>query len=282
VTPMDTDLLSDTCVDLADTMVADFDVIDFLHLLTDRTVALLAASAAGVMRAGPRGELRVAAASTEEAGLLELFQLQNDQGPCLDCFRTGRPVTAAGLPGPAPRWPRFARAAARAGFTTVEALPMPLRDQVIGALNLFRAEPGRFDPADLRIAQALADVATIGLPHERHVRRHETVAEQLQAALNSRVVIEQAKGKLAERLSIDMDRAFTMLRDYARNTNQHLTDVARDFVTAGTADFPPPPRRQPHHPSSRSGIRHPGWLIPARRGRGSVPVVPTMGRTEIA
>ncbi|HMD91341.1 MAG TPA: GAF and ANTAR domain-containing protein [Trebonia sp.] len=242
---MDTDLLSDTFIDLADTMVADFDVIDFLHMLTDRTVRLLGASAAGVVLADPRGELRVAAASSEEVGLLELFQLQNDQGPCLDCFRTGRPVTAADLAAAAQQWPRFAQAAVQAGFRTVQALPMRLRDQVIGALNLFRAEPGAFDPADLRIAQALADVATIGLLHERNVRRRETVAEQLQAALNSRVVIEQAKGKLAERLGIDMDRAFTMLRDYARNTNQHLTDVARDFVASGTTEFPPSARRQP-------------------------------------
>jgi GAF domain-containing protein len=242
---MDTDLLSDTFVDLADTMVADFDVIDFLHLLTDRTVRLLGASAAGVVLADPRGELRVAAASSEEAGLLELFQLQNDQGPCLDCFRTGRPITATDLTGMAQRWPRFAHAATRAGYRTVEALPMRLRDQVIGALNLFRAEPDSFDPADLRIAQALADVATIGLLHERNVRRSETVAEQLQAALNSRVVLEQAKGKLAERLGIDMDRAFTMLRDYARNANQRLTDVARDFVVGGSAEFPPPTRDQP-------------------------------------
>ena len=240
---MDTDLLSDTFIDLADTMVADFDVIDFLHLLTDRTVLLLAASAAGVVLADPRGELRVAAASSEEAGLVELFQLQNDQGPCLDCFRTGRPISAADLTGPDQRWPRFAQAATQAGFRTVEALPMRLRDQVIGALNLFRAEPGPFETADLRIAQALADVATIGLLHERNVRRSETVAEQLQAALNSRVMIEQAKGKLAERYGIDMDRAFTMLRDYARNTNQHLTDVARDFVTGGSAEFPPPTAR---------------------------------------
>jgi len=244
VTPMDTDLLSDTFVDLADTMVADFDIIDFLHLLTDRSVLLLAAAAAGVVLADPRGELRVAAASSQEAGLLELFQLQNDQGPCLECFRTGRPVTAADLAGPGQRWPRFAHAAVQSGFRTVEALPMRLRDQVIGALNLFRAEPGPFDPADLRIAQALADVATIGLLHERNVRRTETVAEQLQSALNSRVVIEQAKGKLAERLSIDMDRSFNMLRDYARNTNQRLTDVARAFVDGATADFPPPARRR--------------------------------------
>jgi GAF domain-containing protein len=242
---MDTDLLSDTFVDLADTMVADFDVIDFLHMLTDRSVQLFAASAAGVVLADPRGELRVAAASSEKAGLLELFQLQNDQGPCLECFRTGRPVTAPDLADQAQRWPRFAHAALQAGFRTVEALPMRLRDQVIGALNLFRAEPGAFEPADLRIAQALADVATIGLLHERNVRRRETVAEQLQSALNSRVVIEQAKGKLAERRGIDMDRAFTMLREYARNSNQHLTDVARDFVIRGTAEFPPPARRRP-------------------------------------
>ncbi len=242
---MDTDLLSDTFVELADTMVADFDVIDFLHLLTDRAVTLLAADAAGVVLADPRGELRVAAASSEEVGLLELFQLQNDQGPCLECFRTGRAVTATdlaggGLAGPSQRWPRFAEAATRAGFATVQALPMRLRDQVIGALNLFSAAAEPLGPADLRIGQALADVATIGLLHERNVRRSETVAEQLQGALNSRVMIEQAKGKLAERLGVDMDRAFTMLRDYARNSNQRLTDVARTFVEGASADFPPP------------------------------------------
>src|SRR6201989_2418449 len=147
---MDTDLLSDTFVELADTMVADFDIIDFLHLLTDRAVRLLAASAAGVVLADPRCELRVAAASSEEAGLLELFQLQNDQGPCLECFRTGQAVTATDRAGPAPRWPRFAEAAARSGFRSVEALPMRLRDQVIGALYLFGAGPCGFDADHLR------------------------------------------------------------------------------------------------------------------------------------
>jgi hypothetical protein len=240
---VDSELLSDTFVDLADTMVADFDVIDFLHLLTDRSVALLAASAAGVVLADPRGELRVAAASSEAAGLVELFQIQNDQGPCLDCFRTGQPVTAADLTGPAQQWPRFAAAAAKAGFRAVEAVPMRLRDEVIGALNLFRAEPGALDPAELRIGQALADVATIGLLQERNVRRSGTLAEQLQAALNSRVIIEQAKGKLAERLGVDPDRAFGLLRGYARSSNQRLTDVARNFVDSATADFPPRARR---------------------------------------
>jgi hypothetical protein len=240
---MDAELLSDTFVDLADTMVADFDVIDFLHMLTDRSARLLSVSAAGVVLADPRGELRVAAASSEAAGLVELFQVQNDEGPCLDCFRTGRPVTAADLAGPDQlRWPRFAAAAVRAGFGSVHALPMRLRDQVIGALNLFGADAILLGPADLRVGQALADVATIGLLQERNVRRSETLAEQLQAALNSRVVIEQAKGKLAERLSVDMDRAFAMLRDYARNSNQRLTLVAGHFVEGATADFPPPPR----------------------------------------
>ena len=239
---MDAELLSDTFIGLADTMVADFDVIDFLHMLTDRSVALLAASAAGVVLADPRGELRVAAASSEAAGLVELFQIQNDQGPCLDCFRTGRPVTASDLTSADQRWPRFAAAAVQAGFRTVEALPMRLRDQVIGALNLFGATPGSFATADLRIGQALADVATIGLLQERSLRRTEILAEQLQGALNSRVIIEQAKGKLAERLTIDMEDSFRMLREYARNSNQHLTDVARDFVDSATADFPPPSR----------------------------------------
>jgi transcriptional regulator with GAF, ATPase, and Fis domain len=245
MTKMDTDLLSETFIELADTMVAEFDVIDFLHMLTDRSVQLLNASAAGVLLADPRGKLRVAAASSEAAGLVELFQLQNDEGPCLECFRTGRAVAATDLTSPNQRWPRFAAAAAQVGFTAVEALPMRLRDQVIGALNLFRAEPGPFEAADLRIGQALADVATIGLLHERNVRRRDTVAEQLQSALNSRVIIEQAKGKLAERLNIDMDRAFTMLRDYARNNNQHLTNVARDFVVGTSAEFPPSARHQP-------------------------------------
>jgi len=246
---MDAELLSDTFVELADTMVADFDVIDFLHMLADRSVRLLAASAAGVVLADPRGQLRVAAASSEAAELMELFQLQNDQGPCLDCFRTGQPVTAADLAGPDPRWPRFAAAAVQAGFCGVEALPMRLRDQVIGALNLFSAPPGPLDLGDVRIAQALADVATIGLLQERNVRRSETAAEQLQAALNSRVVIEQAKGKLAERLGIEMDRAFGLLRDYSRDNNLRLTDVARSFVDSGVADFPPPgmPLPKPQH-----------------------------------
>src|SRR5271156_1034603 len=202
---MDGQLLSDTFVELTDTMVAGFDVIDFLHVLTDRSVQLLDVSAAGLLLADPRGELRVVAASSEAVRLLGLFQLQNDQGPCLDCFRAGR-------------------------HAAVQALPMRLRDQVIGALNLFRAVPGAFDPADIRIGQALADVATISILHERGMRHSDTLNEQLQTALNSRAIIEQAKGKLAERLGLDTDQAFSVLRDHARTRNLRLSDVALAFI----------------------------------------------------
>jgi hypothetical protein len=242
---MDTELLSGTFVELADTMVADFDIIDFLHRLTERSVQLLPASAAGVVLAAPGGELEVAAASSDLAGLVELFQIQKDQGPCLDCFRTGRPVTAADLRGPGQPWPQFAAAATEAGFRTVQAVPMRLRDEVIGALNLFGTGTVPLSPGEVRIGQALADVATIGLLQERIARRREIAAEQLQGALNSRVIIEQAKGKLAERLGLDMDASFKLLRDHARNSNQRLTDVARQFVESAAADFPPPARRSP-------------------------------------
>ena len=227
---MDGELLSDTFVELTDTMVADFDVIEFLHVLTDRSAKLLDVAAAGLLLADPRGELRVVAASSEAARVLELFQLQNDQGPCLDCFRTGQPVSAADLDAEAERWPRFAAAARQSGFAAVQALPMRLRDQVIGALNLFRASAGAFDPSDVRVGQALADVATISLLHERSLRQSDILNEQLQAALNSRVVIEQAKGKLAERLGLDMEQAFALLRDHARNGNLRLADLAQGFI----------------------------------------------------
>ena len=271
---MDADLLSDTFVALADTMVDDFDVIDFLHMLTDRSARLLSVSAAGVVLADPRGQLRVAAASSDEAGLIELFQVQNDQGPCLDCFRTGQPVTAADLAGPGQRWPRFASSAVRAGFRSVDALPMRLRDQVIGALNLFRASPGTFDPADIRVGQALADVATISLLQERSMRHSDTLNEQLQTALNSRVVIEQAKGKLAERLGLDMGQAFNLLRDYARARNLRLSALAQAFIDGteplpGLAASAPAQQKgdvaEAHHQSPPGGPPGPNGPRPAAR-----------------
>jgi transcriptional regulator with GAF, ATPase, and Fis domain len=261
---MDAQLLSETFVELTDTMVADFDVIDFLQVLTDRSVQLLEVAAVGLLLADPRGELRVVAASSEAARLLELFQLQNDQGPCLDCFRSGQPVSVADLTGETRRWPRFAPAAQQAGFAAVQALPMRLREQVIGALNLFRATPGAFDPAGIRIGQALADVATISLLQERSLRHSDTINEQLQTALNSRVVIEQAKGKLAERHGLDMDQAFAVLREDARTRNLRLSELARAFVE-GTDPLTSPAtaRSQQQHP--RASRPRPG---PRPRSRG--------------
>ncbi|MEU5689340.1 GAF and ANTAR domain-containing protein [Streptomyces venezuelae] len=223
-------LLAQTFVELADNLVADFDLIDFLRLLTDRCVGLLGASAAGVLLADRDGELRVMAASDEQVRLLELFQLQNDEGPCLDCFRTGAPVSAPDLRREAARWPRFAAQAQLRGFGAVQALPMRLRDEVVGALNLFRSAPGPFDPVGTSIAQAMADVATISLLQQRSTQRTTVLNEQLQTALNSRVLIEQAKGKLAERQGVDMEQAFTALRRYARAHNRRLSDVARALI----------------------------------------------------
>jgi hypothetical protein len=193
--------------------------------------------------------------SSEAARLLELFQPQNHQGPCLDCYRAGQPVAAADLAAAAQRRPRFAAAARRAGFAAVQALPMRLREQVIGALNLFRTDPGAFAPGDVRVGQALADVATISLLHERSIRLSDTLNEQPQTALNSRVIIEQAKGKLAERLGADMDQAFSLLRQDARARNLRLSDLAQAFIdgsqtaTGLTADRPqrPPGAGQAGH-----------------------------------
>jgi transcriptional regulator with GAF, ATPase, and Fis domain len=228
-------LLAATFVELADTLVADFDVADFLHGLADRSVRLLEVDAAGLMLADQRGSLRVVASSTEQAHLVELFQLQHEEGPCLECFQTGRPVSEADLAGAGQRWPSFAPAATGAGFAAVQALPMRLRDEVIGAMNLFMKVPGRLDATGLQVGQALADVATIGLLQERNFRHQEVLAEQLQGALNSRVSIEQAKGMLAERLGLDMGQAFELLRGQARARNRRLAELA-GAVADGSED----------------------------------------------
>ncbi|MFF1291671.1 MULTISPECIES: ANTAR domain-containing protein [unclassified Streptomyces] len=230
---MDQQLLSKTFVELADNLVADFDLVDFLCLLTDRCAGMLGVSAVGVLLADRNGELRVMAASGEQVRLPELFELQNDEGPCLECFRTGALISVPDVTTEIHRWPRFAAQAHHGGFAAVQAVPMRLRDEVVGALNLFRAAPGPFDPAGTLIAQALADVATISLLQQRTTQRSNVLNEQLQTALISRVLIEQAKAKLAERLDIDMEQAFSALRAYARAHNRRLTDLARTF-TDGT------------------------------------------------
>lgn len=213
-------------VELADTLVADFDVIDFLHLLTERCVDLLEADSAGILLTDQQDRLRLVAASTEQTRLLELFQLQSAQGPCLDCFTTGLPVVSTDLAADIQRWPIFAAAARRSGFAAVHALPMRLRDQVIGTLNLFSTTTGTLTQDTTALAQAFADVATIGILSERAAREKHVLSQQLQIALNTRVIIEQAKGMLAERRGLTMDQAFNALRAYARNSNRKLADVA--------------------------------------------------------
>jgi transcriptional regulator with GAF, ATPase, and Fis domain len=217
-------------VELADTLVDDFDLIDFLHRLTVRCVELLGVSAAGVLLSDQRGALRVVAASTEQTRLLELLQMQTDEGPCPECFHTGRPVTVTDLPAAASRWPRFVAAAGQIGFTSVHALPMRLRTTVIGALNLFHTHPGALSAETVQLGQALADVATIGLLQARAINHRDILAEQLQTALNHRVIIEQAKGVIAERRQLDMEQSFTVLRTTARGTNRRLSELSRAVV----------------------------------------------------
>jgi transcriptional regulator with GAF, ATPase, and Fis domain len=219
-------------VELADTLVDDFDVVDFLHQVTVRCAEVLAVSAAGMLLTDQRGALRVVAASTEQTRLLELLQQQTDQGPCPECFHTGQPIAVADLSTStaASRWPRFVAEARKAGFASVHALPMRLRTDVIGAFNLFGTRPGALDEDTIRLAQALADVATIGILQARAIRHRDTLAEQLQTALNSRVIIEQAKGVIAERRHLDMDQSFTLLRSTARTNNRQLSELARAVV----------------------------------------------------
>lgn len=219
-----------TFVELADTLVADFDLVDFLQLVTVRSQHALWVEAVGLLLADNHGGLNVIAASSEQARVLELFQLQNAEGPCLDCYRSGQPVSCPDLSTEGGRWPRFVPRALDAGFTGVHALPMRLREKVIGAMNLLTAAPGGLDPELLAIGQALTDVAAIGLLLERAMRHGELLAEQLQTALHNRLTIEQAKGILAQRADVTIGEAFDLLRTYARGRNQKSTDLADAVV----------------------------------------------------
>jgi GAF domain-containing protein len=223
-------LLARTLVELADTLVEDFDVVELLTMLADRCVEVLDVSAAGLMLVAPEGDLRVMASSSEAMRVVELFELQAEEGPCLDCYRSGQPVVNQALDVVDRRWPQFASVALEAGFHSVHALPMRLRGLVIGALNLFRVAPGGMEDTDVVTAQAFADVATIAILQHRAILEAQVINEQLNHALNSRIVIEQAKGVLAERAGLDMEQAFSRLRNHARRHNLRLVDVAHDVI----------------------------------------------------
>jgi transcriptional regulator with GAF, ATPase, and Fis domain len=212
-------------------MVDDYDVMDLLYRVATHSVNLLDVTAAGLLITDGRGNLQLLASSNEQARLVELFQLQaQDGGPCLDCYHRGQPVTATNLADWYDRWPGFVVEAQRQGFHTVHALPMRLREEVLGGLNLFRAGTTSLNPADLRLGQALADVATVAILQQRAFTHRGVVIEQLQGALHSRVIIEQAKGALAYRGNIDVDTAFNRLRSYARSHRQKLSDLAKQVL----------------------------------------------------
>lgn len=227
--------LSAAFVKLADTLVTDFDVVDLLRWLVEECTRILDTQAGGLMLIDPAGQLQLVASTSEDAELVEILQLAAGEGPCLDCFRTGQPVTVGDL-SIANNWPEFSEGAMSHGFHSVHATPLRLRGDVIGTMNLFSVHVGELGPEDIAVAQALADVATIGILQERSIRNSNLISEQLQFALDSRILIEQAKGVLAATLGLSMDDAFTAIRSYARNHNLTLRSVA-DVVIARKVDL---------------------------------------------
>jgi transcriptional regulator with GAF, ATPase, and Fis domain len=218
--------VTEAFVALATSLADGADVVDLLSALAEDTTRLLDVASTGMLLADERGVLHVVAASSEATRSLEVFQLQREQGPCLDCYRAGTPIGVADLNAEADRWPLFVEAAVNAGFASVHALPMRLRDRVLGTVGLFGTRTGALSEDDLRLGQALAYVAAVALVQERAAADRAIVNAQLQTALDSRVVLEQAKGVLSQRGDLDMDEAFVMLRGYARDHNLRLTDVA--------------------------------------------------------
>lgn len=222
--------IAEAFVAVADTLTEGFDVIEMLHTLVSECVGLLDVDAGGLLLADPSGDLQLVASTSEQAQLVEVMQLSAGAGPCVDCFQSGAAVTVADIAEHRDRWPVFTDAALREGFTAVFATPLRLRGQTLGAMNLFSKAPGGPTSQDAILAQALADIATIGILNERSLRESHLLAEQLQFALESRVFIEQAKGVLAVVASLDMDHAFIALRDYARSHRMTLRDVAQQVV----------------------------------------------------
>jgi GAF domain-containing protein len=222
--------MSDLFVEVADTLVDEFDLLDFLHTVAVNAAEVTGSTAVGLMLVDHDGVLRPMAASSEDARLWELFQIQQHEGPCVDAFRSGQEVADIDIGSSAERWPELAQRAAGLGFRSAHCFPLRLREQVIGALNVFREVPAHLDTGERKLARALADIATVALMQERALGRAEHLTEQLQFALSSRVVVEQAKGALARTLGSDADAAFAVLRDHARLHEVRLTDLARSVL----------------------------------------------------
>jgi GAF domain-containing protein len=223
--------LADIFVEVADTLVDDFDLIEFLHTVTVHAVEVSGETAAGVLIADHHGRLQHVGASSESARLIELSQLQNAEGPCLDSFNRNEVVVVPDLASATERWPRFTAAATAAGFRSVHAFPLRLRNQIIGAINVFGSEPRDWTANERKIIQGLANIAAISLIQEQALERAELVNEQLQGALNSRIIIEQAKGAVARVLNLTPEEAFLIIRKHARDHQQPLTSLAQQLVT---------------------------------------------------
>lgn len=223
--------VSEAFVKLTDALVGQFDVLDMLHTLVEESVELLDAAAAGLLLADPSGNLQVLASTSDASHFVEVLQSQAGLGPCIDSYKTGKVVTLADIAAEGDRYPDFQAAALSQGFQSVHAIPMRVHPRAIGALNLFRNDKGEMSADDAAIGQALADVATISILQERTFRENAMVNEQLQRALNSRVLIEQAKGVIAQRSNVDMDEAFRRLRTYARNHSEAMHDSARSVIS---------------------------------------------------
>jgi GAF domain-containing protein len=225
-----TSRLADVFVEVADTLVDHFDLVDFLDNLTEHVAAVSGADAVGIVLADAHGALQFMAASNDAGRALELFQIQSSEGPCQDAYRSGEPVLNRDLGNASDVWPGFAPRAYEAGFRSVHAFPMRLRDETIGALNIFGRTPVNFAEDDVRIVQSLTDIATIALLQERYIAQAELLAEQLQGALNSRIVIEQAKGALSRMEGVSVDEAFILMRHRARSERLRLVEVAQAIL----------------------------------------------------
>jgi GAF domain-containing protein len=213
-------------VRIANTLVDEYDVLDLLHTLVEESVGLLDATAAGLMLAGPDGVLQVLASTSEESRLIEVLQQETGAGPCVECYVTGAPVTIRDIAGTEDRWPEFKDAAAAQGFKSVHGFPLRVRGKTVGAMNLFRAEVGELSVEDVVIGQALADISTVSIVQERAIREAAVINDQLQRALSSRILVEQAKGMISHISNVTTDEAFHMLRSHARSHRTSLTDTA--------------------------------------------------------
>ena len=228
----------DTFVQLADTLTGDYEIGDFLQLLVDRCAGVLDVAAAGVMLETPDGQLRLAAGTSAEMEQLEQAEMEFMEGPCLDAYRGAQQVLAHDLREADDRWPNTASRAVSIGLLGAYAFPLQLREQCIGALNLYRDEPGQFDEGDVQLAQAYADIATIGILQERRAAEGGRLSEQLQLALDSRVLVEQAKAVIHERHDVDLVEALNLLRREAEKSDRQFRDVCRDVLIGASLSEP--------------------------------------------